>query len=586
MNTNNCPIAYKLRKHLADHVDVVLYEKSPELGGTWYENKYPGCACDVPSHVYQYIFAPNPEWSKFYASSQEIQGYLKRVAKYFDLERFIHFNIKVVSARWLEESSTWKIELEDGNVTECDVLINAGGILNNFKWPDIHGFDSFLGPKLHTAAWDSNVDLVDKRVAVIGAGASAIQLLPQIQPKARHVDIYIRSPSWITPPVASPSPEILNYSYNEEDQGKFRQETDMYLRTRKYMEDQLNGSFKAFRKGSAQQEDRRSRLAARMKSLISDESLQERLIPTFEVGCRRINPGEGYLLALQEWNVQPIFQPIEKVNQSGIVVDGLEHPVDVIVAATGFNTSFRPRFPIIGRNGVNLQDLWAEEPTSYFGTSVSGFPNYLIFLGPNTPISNGSLIGPLEATSDYFIRLLRKMFRQRAKSFEVREKAQHDFDKHTQKFMHNMVWTGSCRSWFKKGENGKVTALWPGSALHYMQILAEDRWEDYEWIHDGNMFEYWKSGLSWIEDPQGDPLGVSGREDLDSSTTIPRKGSDLSFYLSESEPLPMECVQHPDRESPLHNTTEAHVSSSRLGQVVASPIQITPETLHDVAVPV
>jgi hypothetical protein len=204
-----------------------------------------------------------------------------------------------------------------------------------------------------------------------------------------------------------------------------------------------------------------------MKELIPDPELQKKLIPDFEVGCRRINPGEAYLTSLQNDNVAPIFGPISEIVTDGVVSNGEKRPADVIVAATGFNTGFRPRFPIIGRNGVNLQDLWAKEPTSYLGTGVSGYPNYLIFLGPNTPISNGSItgkfiskfgkyrdiadarVGPLEATADYFSKLIRKMHTQRAKSFDVRPEAQLDFDEHTQRFMKNMVWTGTCRSWCK-----------------------------------------------------------------------------------------------------------------------------------------
>ncbi|KAH8896207.1 FAD/NAD(P)-binding domain-containing protein [Thozetella sp. PMI_491] len=530
--------AYKLRKHLSEHISVAIYEKNPDLGGTWYENKYPGCACDVPSHVYQFPFAPNPEWSKFYAPSQEIQEYLKRVARYFDLERTITYNCKVVHARWSEDSHSWTVKLENGTKAESEILVNAGGILNDPQLPSIHGYSSFAGPRLHTASWDSSVDLDKKRVAIIGAGASAIQLLPKIQPLASHIDIYIRTPSWITPPVAAPTPEARDHVYSSEERESFRWNERLYLRKRKEMEDQFNGSFKKFFKGSSGQREFRNQLEARMRTLIPDENLQSKLIPSFEVGCRRINPGEPYLVALQEANVEPIFEPIERITPGGVVVAGVEHAADILITATGFNTSFKPRFPIIGRNSINLQDKWSQDPVSYMGTGVAGFPNYLVFLGPNTPISNGGLIGVLEATSDYFIRLLRKVVRQNVACFDVREDAQTDFDIHTREFMQGMVWTGTCRSWFKQGPNGKVTALWPGSSLHYMQTLAENRWEDYRWVYRGERFSYWGSGVSWVEDASIDPLGLEERESLEKTTTIPKKGSDLSFYLWESTPLP------------------------------------------------
>ncbi|KXJ91657.1 hypothetical protein Micbo1qcDRAFT_233085 [Microdochium bolleyi] len=543
--------AYKLRKHLKDHVDFVIYEKNPDLGGTWYENRYPGCACDVPSHVYQFPFAPNPSWSQFYASSTEIHSYFKHVAQHYGLEQFVRYGSEVVSARWADAAATWALEIagEPGSL-EYDVLVNAGGILNNPHQPGIEGYDTFAGPRLHTAAWDAGVDLAGKRVAVIGAGASAVQLLPKIAPLAGHVDVYIRTPSWITPPVAAPpDAKSANHEYSPEEQEGFRWNDSAYLAKRKEMEDHFNGSFAMFRRGSAQQVELRAQLEARMKTLIADPALREMLIPKFEVGCRRINPGEPYLAALQEPTVQPVFEPIERITPRGVVVKRAggregeggsreERPADVIIAATGFNTSFRPRFPIIGRGGVNLQDEWAREPVSYMGTGVAGYPNYLMFLGPNTPIANGSVMGTLDATSDYFIRLLRKMIRQKVVSFDVRRDAQHDFDVHTQEFMKQMVWTGACRSWYKSNETGRISAIWPGSTLHYMQTLAEDRWEDYEWTHSQERFSYWAGGVSWVEDRAADMLGFEARESAETCRTIPRPDSDLSFYLYESTPLP------------------------------------------------
>ncbi|KAK1542459.1 hypothetical protein CPAR01_05846 [Colletotrichum paranaense] len=535
-------MAYKLQKHLKDYVKIHILEKSPELGGTWFENRYPGCACDVPSHCYQFSFAPNPDWSRFYASSQEIQAYLDGVARHFDLRKFIKFNTTVTKVEWSEDSGTWSVNTADGSTLVSEILVNASGILNNFQMPNIEGFENFAGPVLHTANWDSSVNLGGQRVGVIGAGASSVQLLPEIQTEARKISVFIRTPSWISPPVALPEANRPGHTYGIDEKEAFREDEKEYLETRKGLESQFNGMFQAFFKANPEQRTMRQRFETRMRSLIQDKTLQDQLVPKFEAGCRRINPGERYLLTLQEPNVEPVFDGIERITASGIVAGGVEYPADVLIAATGFNTSFRPRFPILGRNGVNLQDLWADEPTSYCGTGVSGFPNYMVFLGPNTPISNGSLMGPIEATGDYFIRILSKVIRQRVKSFDVRPEAQSDFDKHTQEFMKNMVWTGTCRSWFKKGVTGKVSALWPGSSLHYMQCLAEDRWEDYDWRYDGERYSYWREGFSWIEQPEKDPLGIDQREYATSMTTIPHRASDLSFYLQKAESLPPGAV--------------------------------------------
>jgi cation diffusion facilitator CzcD-associated flavoprotein CzcO len=277
---------------------------------------------------------------------------------------------------------------------ESEVLINAGGILNNLQMPDIPGLDTFPGPQLHTAAWDDRVDLTGKRVAIIGAGASAVQVVPEVRKIAKHVDVYIRTPSWISPPVALPAGVEKGHIYSEEEKKAFRVDGKGYRSMRKGLEDQFNSMFGAFTKGSVEQQDLRGRFEGRMKALIKDEALQKNLIPSFEAGCRRINPGEEYLIALQEENVRPVFERIERIDSDGVVLgNGVKHEADVLIAATGFNTSFRPRFPILGTGGVNLQDLWEDDPTSYCGIAVSGFPNYLMFLGPNTPISNGSLMG-------------------------------------------------------------------------------------------------------------------------------------------------------------------------------------------------
>ncbi|WQF88077.1 Putative flavin monooxygenase, FAD/NAD(P)-binding domain superfamily [Colletotrichum destructivum] len=544
-------MAYKLRTYLKDYVDFHIYEKSPDLGGTWFENRYPGCACDVSSHVYQFSFAPNPDWSQFFASSSEIQHYLKAVCRQFDLESYISYNSKVAEAQWQEDKGVWSVKVEGLDATEVhqsEILVNAGGILNNFKMPEIPGLSDFGGPIVHTAAWDDSVDLLGKRVAIIGAGASAVQLLPAIQPLCRSIDVYIRTPSWICPPVGLPPGSIENPSYTNAEKRRFREDAAYSLTMRKAMETEFNNMFAAFFKDSLEQNDMRAQYQHYMSSLIPDLGLRARLIPSFEAGCRRINPSAPYLAALQKSNVHPIFDRISRIRKDGIVLasserhqeEGDTHTADVLISATGFDTSFRPRFPIIGRGGVDLRDLWKTEPASYMGIGVAGFPNYMTFLGPNTPISNGGLMGVLEATSDYFVRLLAEFCRKDVKSFDVTQTAQNDFSQHTSEYMKDMVWSGSCRSWFKSETTGRVSALWPGSSLQYIQVLAEDRFHDYAWSFKGNRFAHWNKGFSWIERPDLDPLGVAMAEARRSMNTLPYAGADLSFYLTEAKPLPVD----------------------------------------------
>lgn len=325
------------------------------------------------------------------------------MARDFDLERFVQYNTQVTHALWREESGTWTIELNGQHKVESEILVNAGGILNNPQTPEIPGLSSFSGPQLHTAAWNPRVSLEGKRIAVIGAGASSIQLLPQIQPLASHVDVYIRTPSWITPPIGlERREESANPLYTEKEKTRFKQNASYYLHVRKGLESRFNGMFRAFVKNTTEQEALRAELTNNMKTLIQDPVLQEKLIPKFEAGCRRMNPGEPYLGSLQKDNVCPVFDDISSITSQGVVAGETERTCDILILATGFNTSFRPRFPIIGRDGIDLQQLWSETPTSYMGTGVSGFPNYLVYLGPNTPISNGSLIGTVPTYAHFY----------------------------------------------------------------------------------------------------------------------------------------------------------------------------------------
>ncbi|GKT95034.1 hypothetical protein Ct61P_12884 [Colletotrichum tofieldiae] len=296
-----------------------------------------------------------------FASSSEIQCYLKTVCRQFDLEKNISYNSKVVEARWQEEKGTWSVKVEGLDAMgeyESDILVNAGGILNNFQMPDIPGLSEFAGPVIHTAAWDDKIDLVGKRVAIIGAGASAVQLLPAIQPLCSSVDIYIRTPSWICPPVGLPPGSVDNPSYTPAERHRFRKDAEYSLRMRKDMETEFNNMFAAFFKDSQEQNDMREEYRRYMTSLISDPDLQVQLIPSFEAGCRRINPSAPYLVALQKSNVHPVFDPITRIDENGVVLtssekqqEGERRPVDILISATGFDTSFRPRFPIIGRAG-------------------------------------------------------------------------------------------------------------------------------------------------------------------------------------------------------------------------------------------
>lgn len=413
----------------------------------------------------------------------------------------------------------WHVEVDEKGVFECDVLINACGILNNIQWPQLVGLDGFQGKICHTAAWSDSIDLKNKRVAIIGAGASAVQLLPAIQDQASHIDVHIRTPSWITPPLIDSVTGEANPAYSSEEKKRFADDAEFSLTERKKMEAWFNGMFKTFWRNSVEQQEIRARLEVSMRQTITKSEYRDKLIPVFDVGCRRINPGDAYLKALQRDHVLPVFDAIDSVTPTGIVAGGTLREVDVIIAATGFDTSFRPRFPIVNGKGQDLRELWKDEPEAYMGLAVSGFPNYLMFLGPNTPISNGSVIGVLEATADFFVRLISKKIEEKIISFDVRKDVQVDFDQHTQQLMQETVWVGPCRSWYRS-RSGKITAIWPGSSLHYIETLDSNRWEDWSWKYRGNRFGWWGSGFSKVE----------GKAD-----------ADLAYYIKQYQPLSLDA---------------------------------------------
>ncbi|CAN9151111.1 unnamed protein product [Alternaria alternata] len=345
-----------------------------------------GCACDVPSDIYQYSFAPTKDWSKLFASSGEIQSYLSHVVDHFDLAHHIEFKTTVTRSAWSEQESKWLLNTECNGIVnkvrKADVLINAAGILNHYRYPDIPGLDSYRGRLIHTADWDHSVDLAGKRVSVIGAGASAVQVIPQIQPLVKELSVYIRTPSWITS-LPDSFEGVDNNPDNPPD----------YIQRCKSLESYYNKLFPVFYRDSNTQTQKREELELWMRERIADPSLRKNLIPNYELGCRRISPGEPFLQALQKPNVTCVFSPILTYQPEGLEThDGIGIS-DVIIAATGFDTSFRPRFPLLGRNGVDLRDLWKDDPISYMGLGCAEFPNYLSMLGPNCPVANGSLIG-------------------------------------------------------------------------------------------------------------------------------------------------------------------------------------------------
>ncbi|KAF1941667.1 FAD/NAD(P)-binding domain-containing protein [Clathrospora elynae] len=494
-------MAYQIQK-CTENVEHVIYEKNADIGGTWFENRYPGAACDVPSHAYTFNFALNPDWPRFFSYAPDIHKYLDKVCDVFDLRKYMTFNTEAVRAEWQDDKGKWKVALRQkmpsGEVKEfeeeCDLMMYATGYLNSYKWPDIKGIKSFKGRIAHTARWPQDYqseEWKNDRVAVIGSGASSIQTVPNMQPHVKHMDVFVRTGVWFVQ-VANNFGQ--NKEYSQEERDEFRNDPKKLLAHAKDIDNQINGMWGSFYTGSREQKDAQELFRERMKKFIKDERLLEGFTPKFEIGCRRITPGDPYMGAIQQKNIDVHFTAVNEITEKGVIgADGIEREVDTIVCATGFNVTYRPRFPVIGKNGVDLYEKWKDAPEGYLGLACPDMPNWMIFVGPTWPVENGSVTGPLLCVAQYAVKIIKKMQRDHIKSWVPRQDITDRFNEHAQEWYKHTVWKDGCRSWYKDNDTGRINAVWPGSSNQYEEVIATPRFEDFEieyqhknpWAHLG-----------------------------------------------------------------------------------------------------
>ncbi|KAL3444849.1 hypothetical protein BJX65DRAFT_319736 [Aspergillus insuetus] len=509
-------------------LDLVCYDKNPSIGGTWYENKYPGCGCDIPSINYQFSWAPSSHWSSFYSSASEILHYFKSVAQDYGLMKYMNLNSKVVDARWVEEERQWHIQVQKTDshtvfTDKADILINASGVLNKWKWPAIPNREAFQGPMLHSANWDDSIQLEGKRVGVIGSGSSAVQIVPNIQPLVSSLKCFIRSQSWVTASFGQrfAGKGGTNFKYNGKQKEILRTDPAKYLAYRKKIESELNSRFRFILNGSQEQAEARAAAERDMRTRLAKKpEIADLIVPkNFAVGCRRPTPGAGYLEALCEDNVSVVSSSIEGFTTKGIrTADGVEHEFDVIVCATGFDVSWKPSYPTIGRDGRSLSKEWADMPNTYLSITVPHFPNYLIFNGPYGPYGHGSFLPITETLSRHFMQMLTKMSEEGVTTFDVKEAAVADFAQHRRLFLPRTAWSSPCRSWFKQGKVDGEIMMWPGSRIHFFETMKAVRWEDYDLTYTtANRFGYLGNGFAARESDGRDLtwyLGLMGDEDV------------------------------------------------------------------------
>ncbi|MGZ6745008.1 MAG: flavin-containing monooxygenase [Nocardioides sp.] len=451
--------------------DFLVVEKGADVSGTWRDNTYPGAACDVPSQLYSFSFAPNPDWSMSFSPQPEIQAYIRRVAERSGvLDRF-RFHTAFLDAAWDDEAQAWvsRIEGDHGpeTVTSTTLVVGAGG-LSEPRLPDIEGIGDFAGELFHSARWDHDVDLTGKRVAVIGTGASAIQIVPKVQEVAGHLDVYQRTAPYVLPR------NDRRYSRLERLALRHVPGLQKLYRTAIYW------GRETYVPGFTWQ----PRLAAPAKRLalgniakgISDPALRERVTPTFEIGCKRILISNTYYPALDADNCDLVTDRIARVTPTGIVTeDGTERPVDVIVVATGFYTTELPVTEhVTGRSGRTLAETWRETGmAAYKGTTVPDLPNFFMLVGPNTGLGHSSMVFMIEAQVEYLRSAVRTMDAHRYAAVEPTTAATDAWNADLQQRMRRTVWsTGGCSSWYLD-EHGRNTILWPRTTVAFRRALAD-----------------------------------------------------------------------------------------------------------------
>lgn len=456
--------------------DLVVIEAGDDVGGTWRHNTYPGAACDVQSHFYSLSFALNPSWSRTYARQPEILAYLESVADDFDLRRHLMLSTRVSRARWNERTWQWELHLdrcdgEDAFVINADVVVSAAGLFGSPKLPDIAGLNDFEGILMHTSRWDHDIDLAGKKVAVIGTGASGVQVIPELAKTAAHLTVFQRTPPWMVPKDERP--------YSAEELARFRRNPWAVRRERWRV-------WKFFHDNTATMLDdplvaSRAQFASLfLERTVADDRLRRALTPDYPFRCKRVLLGDEFYLALQEDHVDLVTDPIARVSETSVITtNGDVVDVDAIVLATGFETSeYLSGIEVIGKGGASLHERWGCDPSAYLGVAVSGFPNFFMLYGPNTNQGGSSIVYILEAGARLVASAVTRLAR-RGGYLQVRPEVEQQYNEQLSADLERTVWT-QCSSYFRS-PTGRIVTQWPYTEVEYARRTWRLRPRD--WIH-------------------------------------------------------------------------------------------------------
>jgi cation diffusion facilitator CzcD-associated flavoprotein CzcO len=438
----------------------VVLESGSDVGGTWRVNTYPGCACDIPSHLYSYSFELNPDWSRMYPTQPEIWKYLQHCAKKYRVLPKIRFNSEVREACYDEAAQLWRVRTQNGEAYTARIVVSAMGGLSRVSYPKIEGLEKFRGSLFHSAEWDHEAELKGRRVALIGTGASSVQIVPRIAPEVGRLHVFQRTPPWIVPK--------LDRSIHGWERSLFRRLPGYMrlFRTRLYLRQEVVGlgyTVKPKYMRLLEQYARRH-----LRKSVSDPGLREKLTPKYQIGCKRVLLSNDYLKTLCRPNVEVVSEGIAEVRESSVLtVDGQEREVDALIFCTGFRTTDLLS-PVLfrGRNGVSLNQAWQSGAEAFRGVTVTGFPNLFMLIGPNSRVGYNSIVFMIEAQTRYILECLKLMRRNGADSIEARPEEQARFNARLQQRMGRTVYASGCKSWYLD-ESGKGTILWPGLSSQY-----------------------------------------------------------------------------------------------------------------------
>lgn len=457
----------------AGHRDVTVLERADELGGTWQANTYPGAACDVPAPLYTYSFAPNPDYAERFPGQAEILAYMKDTARRFGVDSLIRFGVEVTELEFDAARACWRVHTSTGEVIDADVVVPCVGQLSRPSIPPIEGVDRFAGPSFHSAEWDHTVNLAGKRIAVIGTGASAIQLIPELQTTAAHVIVFQRTAPWIIP-----RPQRL---FSTAHRWLFRHvpvalqaERAVFWAVSEALQKSMTSRHKIVVHGFALVSK------ALLHYKVRDPQLRAKLTPREQAGCKRILFDPGYLDALNQPNVELVNEAIVEITADGVRTGTGLREADVVVWGTGFAaTELLAPMKIRGLDGRSLDDVWAEGAHAYYGMAVPGFPNLFIMYGPNTSLGSGSIIAMLEPQARYIAQAATHLQHAGPGSYvEVRADTETAYDEEVQRRIAGSVWT-TCSSWYRNAA-GRVVANWPGSTREYARRIARFESSAYE----------------------------------------------------------------------------------------------------------